>query len=184
MQIVETLQDIEESLSAELELNLPRLSRMYEASKNATFQEYLRVVIGNLETRLSDLNKMIEQHKQDTLIGIVVQYVVGATINKFTQSFKYTYSKVSNEDILGSTISDLWERMDGADAKITSKTGKLHKLKLVPKVFKQMAKNAGQSVVKFVKRVKKWGRIKNWKGFKGKLMHTLQKPIQNLKSIK
>jgi hypothetical protein len=44
MQIVETLQDVEESLSAELELNLPRLSRMYEASKNATFQEYLRVV--------------------------------------------------------------------------------------------------------------------------------------------
>jgi hypothetical protein len=71
--------------------------------------------------------------------------------------------------------------MDGSGAAKTSKT---HKLKLVPKALKQMAKNAGQSFVKFVKSVKKWGRIKNWKGFKGKLMHTLRKPIQNLKNIK
>ena len=181
MQIIETLQDIEERLSAELELNLPRLSQMYEASKNATFQEYLRIVIGNLETRLSDLNKMIGQEKENILIGIVVQYVVEATINKFMQSFEYAFSTVSNEDILGTTISDLWEKMDGSGAAKTSKT---HKLKLVPKALKQMAKNAGQSFVKFVKSVKKWGRIKNWKGFKGKLMHTLRKPIQNLKNIK
>lgn len=184
MQIVETLQDIEENLSAELELNLPRLSRMYEASKNATFQAYLKSVIGNLETRLSDLNNMLEQHKGDALVGIVVQYVIEASINKFMQSFKCAYSKVANEDIIASTHNDLWARMEGAEVTITAKTGTLHKLKLVPKAFKQMAKNAGQSFRNFGKSVKKWGRIKNWKGFKGKLMHTLRKPIQKLKTIK
>lgn len=184
MQIVETLQDIEESLSAELELNLPRLSRMHETSKNGTFQEYLKLVIGNLETRLSDLNNMLEQHKQDALVGIVVQYVIEASINKFMKSFQRAYSKVANEDIIASTQNDLWARMEGAEVTLKAKTGILHKLKLVPKAFKQMAKNAGQTFRNFGKSVKKWGRIKNWKGFKGKLMHILQKPIQKLKSIK
>jgi hypothetical protein len=132
---------------------------MNEASKNATFQAYLKSVIGNLETRLSDLNNMLEQHKGDALVGIVVQYVIEASINKFMQSFKSAYSKVANEDIIASTHNDLWARMEGAEVTITEKTGTLHKLKLVPKAFKQMAKNAGQSFRNFGKSVKKWGRI-------------------------
>jgi hypothetical protein len=88
---------------------------------------------------------MLEQHKGDALVGIVVQYVIEASINKFMQSFKCAYSKVANEDIIASTHNDLWARMEGAEVTITAKTGTLHKLKLVPKAFKQMAKNAGQS---------------------------------------
>ncbi|XP_063429841.1 uncharacterized protein LOC134712329 [Mytilus trossulus] len=180
IQIVESLQDIEESLVAQLEFKLPASSSI----NNLTFDLYLNSVMGQLEYTLADLSQMLATHKQNALIGLAVHYLVEAAVSKFTKSFQNAYNMVSNEDILATTQASLWDRMGNNEIDVATKRGTIQKLKLVPKAFKQMAKNFGQNVRDFGASIKKWKRINNWKGFKGKLAHTFRKPIAKMNGIK
>ncbi|XP_052107170.1 uncharacterized protein LOC127739440 [Mytilus californianus] len=180
IQIVESLQDIEETLVAQLELKLPASSSI----NNLTFELYLNSVMGQLEYRLADLTQMLAAHKQNALLSIAIHYLVEASVSKFTKSFQNAYNMVSNEDILATTQESLWDRMGNSELEVETKRGTVQKLKLVPKAFKQMAKNFRQNLRDFGASLKKWKRINNWKGFKGKLAHTFRKPIAKLNGVK
>ncbi|XP_063446464.1 uncharacterized protein LOC134726030 [Mytilus trossulus] len=186
LQAVEKLQGIEEDLTLLLEIKLPKLSQMAAATTNETYEQYLGHAVGTLEYRLTDLKQMLLEYKKSALLGIVVQFVIEATVNKFISAIQTAYKQVlSSEDILASTSDELWSRMDGSRVRNTNtKFGVVKKLKMAPKVLKQMGKNFGESLRSFGKNIKKWTAIKTWKGFKGKLKSTFKSPLQKLKNAK
>ncbi|VDI70316.1 Hypothetical predicted protein [Mytilus galloprovincialis] len=187
LQAVETLQDIESDLTLLLQIKLPKLSQMASATANETCEQYLGHAIGTLEYRLSDLKKMLIEYRNMAIIGIVVQFVIEATVNKFLNAIQNAYIQVlTSEDILSSTsfLQQLWERIEGSETKSNKIRKIVKKLKLAPKVVKQMVKNVGQKLRNFGRNIKKWTAIKSWKGFKGKLKHTFKSPLQKLQKAK
>ncbi|CAG2231358.1 unnamed protein product [Mytilus edulis] len=153
LQAVETLQDIESDLTLLLQIKLPKLSQMASATANLTYEEYYRQVFGTLEYRLSDLKQMLLKYRNSALIGIVVQFVIEATVKKFVNAIQTAYKQVrGSEDILASTSKELWGRMDGSQ---TKRFRIVERLKLAPKVLRQTAKNIGPKVPQFWEKYQK-----------------------------
>ncbi|CAC5396728.1 unnamed protein product [Mytilus coruscus] len=181
--VVENLQEIAEDLTLLLEIKLPKLSQMAAATTNETYEENIGHTVSTLEFRLSDLKQMLLEYKESALLGIVVQFVIEATVNKFMSSIQTAYKQVvSSEDILASTSEELSARMDWSRVRNTNaKFVIVKKLKMAPKILKQMGKKFGESLRSFGRNIKKWTAIKTWKGFKGKLKSTFKSPLQKLK---
>ncbi|XP_071130271.1 uncharacterized protein [Mytilus edulis] len=182
LQAVETLQDIESELVVLLQIELPKLSKMASVAANLTYKKYLLQLYGTFEYRLSDLKNILLEKRNSALIGIVVQFVIEATVKKFVNAIQLAYKQVrGSEDILASTSKELWGRMDGTQ---TKRFRMVKRFKLVPKVLKQTAKNIGQKFSNFGKNIKNLITTKSWKGFKGKLKSIFKSPLQKLRKAK
>ncbi|KAK3096439.1 hypothetical protein FSP39_000153 [Pinctada imbricata] len=203
---IQTLSELEEKISDELELKIPKVFAQWQASQNLTSEKFLELLIGRLDYSLADLKKMLEDSRNSQLIGLAVQFLVEATVNKFISSYKKAYNQIrtlQKEEVLGTSIWSALFSADADDAKVildpnhpkyeevmkkhglkTSKISTKGKFKLVPKVFKQMYRNTKKYFSDKKAGIKKWGKIKSWKGFKGKLQHSMRGPISKMSKVK
>ena len=201
---VQSLDEYQEAISQALEIELNELYKRFEANPNST--EYLSSLIGELEYSLSDIRNLIDSTRKNQIVGLVVQYLVEFSISKFVNAYSRAYSQVTAlpEDIYSTTV---WTAMFTADAtdagimldpnhprfdEVMAKHGVptkaqvtlKQKFKDTPKVFKQMWTNMKNKFENIGTSLKKWKRIRNWKGFKGKLKHSLKGSTQKVTNVK
>lgn len=195
---IHTLQNLELKLSERLETNFPKLYEMFEASKNYTSEDYLESIIGRLEYRLSDIRSMLKNEKHNQLIGLLIQYLVEAAVNKFVSSFSEALTGVlSIENIFNGCVVQCTMKKDTVvNHKIEQKLKgfKLSKLFApINRIF-QSLKNFRKTVKsltlkKFGQQIQKLG-PKVWKlttimakTFKAMVLGPIQELKQNFKSV-
>lgn len=177
---VESIQELTDRLVEKISLkDFPDYAQYFDA--NITSENYLNEVVGQLEYSLEYLTGTIQGTKHNLLLGIAVQYLIEAVFNKFTRAYANAYGQVTEDIFYGSQIQALFDPDSEFQYK---KISVFKKLKLMPKVFKQMAKNVPKYFTNKWRSLKKWQRINSWKGFKGKMLHTLRKPLAKIAAVK
>ena len=204
IQAVQSLEEYQDKIAQALEIELNELYKRFEANPNSTV--FLASLIGELEYSLSDIRNMIVSTKKNQIVGLVVQYLVEFSINKFVKAYSRAYSQITAlpEDIYSTSV---WTAMFTADAteagiildpnhprfdEVMAKHGiptsnritLKQKFKYTPKVFKQMWTNMKNKFKDLGTSLRKWKRIRNWRGFKGKLKHSLRGPTKKVNNVK
>ena len=203
LRAVHSLEEYQEKIAQAFEIELNHLYQRFEANPNST--EYLRNLIGELEYSLSDIRKMINTKKMNQGIGLLVQYLLEFSINRFVSAFTRAYNQIAlPEDIYSTSV---WTAMFNASptdvgimldpdhpryAEVMEKHGVptgsqvtfKEKFKYIPKVLKQMIVNVKNNFKNLGTSIKKWSRIRTWKGFKGKLKHSLRGPAAKVTNVK
>ena len=204
IQAVQTVEEYQDKINQALEIELNKLYKRFEANPNSTV--YLDSLVGELEYSLADIRKMIQDTKNNQITGLLVQYLVEFAISKFVKGYTRAYNQVAGlpEDIYSTSV---WTTLFSADAteagiildpnhprhaEIMAKNGITadaqvtlkQKFQYTPKVFKQMMANVKDTFKDIGTSLKKWKRIRNWKGFKGKLQHSLTGPKQKVTVVK
>ena len=204
IQAVQSLEDYQEAISKALEVELNELYKRFQANPNST--EYLSSLIGELEYSLSDVRNLVDSTRKNQIVGLVVQYLVEFSISRFVKAYSRAYSQITllPEDIYSTSIWTAMFSADSTDAgiildpnhprfeEVMAKHGVSfkeqltlkQKFKYTPKVFKQMWTNMKDHFKDIGTSLKKWKRIRNWQGFKGKLKHSLTGPTQKVTNVK
>ena len=154
----------------------------------------LDIVEAPFEYSLAELEKMIDQTRTIQLVGFGVQLLMEITLNRFVNVAKNAYNRVISEEIADTFMRDFDLFEDNpADSPVIKQKKAWYKrfaskvkkeAPRIGKTFKEMARSPKRFIQKLHRGAKKWGRIKNMKGFKGKLRHTLRKPIAKLNRMK
>ncbi|KAK3101750.1 hypothetical protein FSP39_006113 [Pinctada imbricata] len=207
MRAVEDLSEKQERISDKLEVQMPELFNMWVASKNATSSQYINSLLGTLELSVKDIQDMAKHQRNEAIKGLVIQWLVEAAVSTFIKSYTKSYNQIStmhSEDIMHTAI---WSAMFSADPTeagiildqnhprhqevmrkhgVPAEVPVSFKTKFVRsgQAFKQMFKNSKEYFSDLRRGLQKWTRIRSWKGFKGKLQHSLQGPIAKVNNVK
>lgn len=193
MKNIESLSDWQSRISAKLETFFPESMELLSFANKSNFDNYLVALsIGRLEYTLNDIRRMLSDQQKSQLIGMAAQLLVEAAIDRLVTSLKKAYDQIYYDDIFYG--SQLREMLGGYEKK-TKMTFK-EKLTVVPKVFKQMAKNVKNTLASVknritgtfknafdrAKAIKKAMATEGWKSLKGKLKGTINKAFNKFKA--
>ncbi|KAK3092749.1 hypothetical protein FSP39_006850 [Pinctada imbricata] len=206
LEAIQTLDEYQRLLTDKLELMVPNLFARYEASQNLSSEEYLDVLVGQVEINLKSIKEMVDKLAKSEMIGLMVQLLVERTLNSFTSSYKKAYNELrlydkvdgSKKALLTSTFE-----ADAADARIlldknhpdyekalkrhgldSNKITRLDKFKMAPKVLSQMFSNSQKYAAKKWASLKEWGQIKSCSGFTAKVLKSLETPRKKMNAAK
>ena len=204
IQAIQSLEEYQDKIAQTLEIELHELYQRFQANPNSTV--YLTSLIGELEYSLSDIRNMIESKKNSQIIGLVVQSLVEFSLTRFVNAYSRAYSQITAipEDIYATTVWTAMFTADATDAGImldpnhprfeevmanhgvptSDRVTLKQKFKYTPKVFKQMWTNMKNKFNNLGTSLRKWKRIRNWQGFKGKLKHSLRGPTEKVNNVK
>ena len=203
IQAVQSLEEYQDKIAKTLEIELNELYQRFQANPNSTV--YLASLIGELEYRLSDIRNMIASQKNNQIIGLALQYLIEFSLSRFVKAYSRAYSQIlTTEDIYATTVWTALFTADATDAGIlldpnhprfeevmarhgvptSDRVTLKQKFKYTPKVFKQMWTNMKNKFKDLGTSLRKWKRIRNWQGFKGKLRHSLRGPAKKVNNVK
>lgn len=139
MNSITTIGNIADEIQVELQsrfLFLSKAASLWEANKTI---DVVLQSIDSIEYDLKQIQEMLRKHKENALIGIVVSTVVQAAVDRFSV-------------ILGKAWSQVLSRQTGGMSNIIQEglgiKKQLIKIKLLPKVMKQMGINMVKSMQK------------------------------------
>ena len=203
---VETLDDFQKEMAGIMQNKLKELYKRFETHPNATAEEYLSGLIGELESSLEVIKNLISTTQRDQVIELMAGYLVQFAVSKFVKSYSRAYSRITSvpKDFYNTRLWAAMFSADPEDAEImldphnlrfeevmskygvpdSEKVTLKQKFKCVPKVFKQILSNAKGHFKNLGTSFKKWKRIQSWQGFRGKLMHSLKRPKEKMTHIK
>ena len=175
-QQIESVQEYQDEM---LQIMQTKLKEVYEkigSAKNSTVDEYLSILIGELEMSLSDISDMITEQQNTFLRSLILGYLFDFTVRTFVKSSGHVSRKVKHA----------FHQVRPAD--FYSKNGRFKRpfkrMKYLPKVIKQMKSNGKDRLAKSKNSLKQLKRIRDWQGFKDKLKHSLRGPKRKITHAK
>ncbi|KAK3106988.1 hypothetical protein FSP39_004509 [Pinctada imbricata] len=203
---VTKLGDYQRLLMDKLKLKVPDLFQRFENQQNISSDDYLKILIGQLDNNLDTMKKVVESQKNGEMIGLVVQFLVETILDGFVSNYKKVHDKYHLERKFETNMDALLTAiftMDPEEARILSNPddpdfenalkrngiksadiSTLERFKMAPKVLSEMFKDSGKYLADKYTSLKEWGEIDSWDGFKAKAYKTLETPINKMKAVK
>ena len=111
-----------------------KLFKLFKDNQSST--DYLSSIQGEFGYRLSEIRNIIESTKQSHIVGLVVQYLVEVSLSRFVKGYSMASKIVHKNEFYKSSLAKIWN--DPFTRERIKKLSNLKKVKLVPKVLKNM----------------------------------------------